>query len=734
MPVSPVTPSQSGPPQSHLSDFLRHRQGEIVADWTGRVRSLSPTLELSDAAIIDHLPAILARIADVVASFQRAQSVSLGKLPEHHAVDRLGRGFDLDQIVIEYSLLRRCILDRWKTEIGPTIDLGELGNLDTAFDESIRLSTVRYAQAREKLLKALDRVSEAALGSGDVESFLDDLLRATLDGTESVDTAVVLLREGDILRVRAAVGLEEELQRVYSVRLGEGFAGHVANVGEPVLLRDAAADPIVTSPGILNKGVRALYGVPLVRDGKVIGVAHIGSLTAYEFSEEDKLLFRTMVSRATSVVVKAQLLADLKRTEAAERFLSESSKAFAQSLDYEATLTKIAGLAVPTIADWCVVDLVEDGAIRRVSVAHADPNKRKLAYELDARYPPAPNSATGIANVMRTRRAELHSDIGEADLVAAARDAEHLRILRELGLHAYIIVPIVTREEVVGTIALVTAESHRRYSEADLAVAEELARRAATAIENAWLYREAKNAVTVRERILAIVSHDLRNQLGVISMGADLVARKAAEMRDAADLRKPVETIRRTADSMLRLVGDLLDMASTQSGRFSIEKETLELAPILEEGCESHEPMARVKGVHLKTDVEIGDMRVLGDRARILQVLGNLAGNAIKFSESGGSVTIRAEARDNEALVSVSDTGPGIPREEFENIFEPYRTVQAQGNRGTGLGLFIAKGIVERHGGRIWLESEIGRGSTFFFTLPLVSPSSPAGRLTSAYK
>jgi signal transduction histidine kinase len=170
---------------------------------------------------------------------------------------------------------------------------------------------------------------------------------------------------------------------------------------------------------------------------------------------------------------------------------------------------------------------------------------------------------------------------------------------------------------------------------------------------------------------------------------------------------------------MQQLVDDLLDMASIQAGRFSIETQVLHLASVLDESGQSHEPMARVKGVRLETDVAHCDITVLGDRARLLQVLGNLVGNAIKFSKSGDSVMIRGETRDGEALISVSDTGPGIPRERFDDIFEPYQTVQTQGNRGTGLGLFIAKGIVERHGGRIWLESEIGTGTTFFFTLPL---------------
>ena len=227
------------------------------------------------------------------------------------------------------------------------------------------------------------------------------------------------------------------------MKADEGFAGHVAAEGQPVFLRDAASNPLVKSQAIRDKGVRALYGVPLVRDGKTIGVAHIGSVTAAEFSEEDKLLFRTMASRATSVIVQAQLVADLRRTENAQRFLADASKELAQSLDYQTILGRIAHLAVPAIADWCVVDLVEYGTTRRVSVAHTDPGKEKLAEDLGKRYPTDPNAPAGVPNVVRTGRPEWKPEITEAELTAAAQDPEHRRMLSELGLKAYVIVPII---------------------------------------------------------------------------------------------------------------------------------------------------------------------------------------------------------------------------------------------------------------------------------------------------
>lgn len=337
--------NQLAPPRSRLPDFLRSHRDRIIAHWTERMRSVSPARDLSDAAIADHLPRILSRIAEIGDSVESGKSVSLGDLPRDHAVDRLERGFDLDQIVTEYGLLRRSILDLWEASVGPTLNLSELRTLDTAFDEALRQATVRYAQARERLLKALDRISVAALGSSDLDTFLNHLLRATLESTEAVDTAAVLLREQDKLRVRAAVGLEESVRRGFSIKVGEGFAGRVAAEAQPVFVRDAAADPRIRNHIFREENVRALYGVPLMQNDGVIGVAHIGSVTASEFSDEDKLLFRTMVSRATTVIVQARLLDELRHWDETLRLAVEAAPTATLIVDRHGKITLVNALA-----------------------------------------------------------------------------------------------------------------------------------------------------------------------------------------------------------------------------------------------------------------------------------------------------------------------------------------------------------------------------------------------------
>ena len=700
-----------------LSDFLRLNQSEIIAEWSSQVRSLPPARELSERAIVDHLPGILARIADMVEAVHTGGEVSLEETPKQHATDRLQRGFDLDEIVMEYGLLRRTILDVWEARAGGRIALPEVRKFHAAFDESIKQSAIRYAQAREKLLRALDRVYDAALASGDLDQFLGNLLQVVLEGTEAADSCIIFLRDGDLLRARAAVGLEQQLSHAYNLQIGESFAGKVVQERRPLSLSHASEDPLVKNPAIRGSGIRALYGVPMVHGEDVIGVAQFGSKSAFEFSEEDKLLFRSAVSRATSSVVKAEAFSELARSEAAQRFLSVAGHEFSKSLDFEATLIKIAYLAVPAIADWCVVDRRESDRIRRVAAAHADPAKTWIAKAIGERYPTDPRDERGVARVFRTGKAEWQAEIADADLAVYARDAGHLEMLRAVGLKSVIIVPVAIQGEVNCTITLVTAESGRRYSDSDIRVAGQLADRAAAALENARLYATAQHAIFVREQILAMVAHDLRNQLMIIGTGAAVLTQKP-ESAGADRIQKIAERIIPTIGTMRRLLDDLVDMGAIEAGKLSFNPESVAVTDILKEVYETCHPAAHESGLEVKLELCCSTLRVQADPKRIMQVLSNLVGNAVKFTPPGGTVTLRADLEDSLVRFAVCDTGPGIAEADLSTLFEPYSIVEHRARTGSGLGLYIAKRIVTEHGGRLWAASEVGKGSAFYFTLP----------------
>ena len=230
-----------------------------------------------------------------------------------------------------------------------------------------------------------------------------------------------------------------------------------------------------------------------------------------------------------------------------------------------------------------------------------------------------------------------------------------------------------------------------------------------------------REAARLREEILAVVSHDLRNPLGAIRMSAEILLRRGPEPRD----RKQLDTIQRSADRMERLITDLLDVANIKAGRFAVEPQDLDLCPLIDEAVDAHLPLAQAKGVTLRR--ELTDPCVLAtlDRGRTFQILSNLLGNAIKFCSAGDTIVVRAGPGSGGAQVSVADTGPGIPEADLQRIFEPYWSDRSRSKQGTGLGLFISKGIVEAQGGRIWVESRPGDGATFHFTLPLARPHRP---------
>ena len=263
------------------------------------------------------------------------------------------------------------------------------------------------------------------------------------------------------------------------------------------------------------------------------------------------------------------------------------------------------------------------------------------------------------------------------------------------------------------------AEAKGATAERDRIIAETLrAKYEALAVENAGLYEQAQQAVRVREQILAVVSHDLKNPLGTILMATAVLAKGGDPDERQGELTQTVGRIQRAAKRMLRLIEDLLDFASIEAGRLSIRRQPQDPGSMIQETLANFESVAQEKRMRLTAEVEPKLQKLDCDRDRILQVLSNLVGNATKATPEGGHVTIRVETRGHEFLFAVSDNGLGISETEKKHLFERYWRSGGVQYKGTGLGLSIARGIVSAHGGRIWAESEFGRGATFFFTVP----------------
>jgi signal transduction histidine kinase len=353
-------------------------------------------------------------------------------------------------------------------------------------------------------------------------------------------------------------------------------------------------------------------------------------------------------------------------------------------------------------------------------VAFADETKQQQLEERILRAVPQREGSTPQARVLESGEPLLWTNVRvpAPDWVSGADHAELLQVTETKSL---MVVPLITRGKTLGALTLAAAESDRQFSDRDLALAEEVAYRMTMAIDNARLLKQAQQATRARDNLLSIVSHDLKNPLAVIRMAVDMLP---PEQTNHGPTLNPQSAIRRAAARMQRLIEDLLDTACIDAERLSIEPAPVAVLPLVSEMLETLEPAAAGKSVLLVSELPADLPAVYADRTRIQQVLSNLLGNAIKFTPEGGSVTVRVTPEQDAATFSVVDTGPGILESHLPHLFDRFWRAPRTARLGTGLGLFIAKGIVEAHGGRIWVETKLGAGSTFCFTLPITWPGS----------
>jgi PAS domain S-box-containing protein len=495
------------------------------------------------------------------------------------------------------------------------------------------------------------------------------------------------------------------------------------------------------------------------------------SVRAVPVMDEETGRVREWVGATTDVT-------EARRVEEGRDFIAEASRVLTSSLDYEQTLAAVARLAVPVLADWCAVDvLTEDGELRRLAVQHTDPGKVRLVQEIERRWPTPPDAPHGLANVVRTGQAELVPHIPASLLEENAQDAEHLRLVRELGLRSYVCVPLVARGKVLGALSLVHAESGRAYDAADLAVAEELARRAAVAIDNARLFGESEEARSQLEQqtgeleeaqaememahdelqhayedlaertrdaerareaadeanaakssFLATMSHELRTPLNAIAGYTQLLEMGIhGPVSDAQ--REALEKIHRNQTHLLGLINDVLNFAKIEAGQVQYALQDVGLDATLAAVEALVEPQIRARGLAYRYLHGDPAVTVRADRERLEQVVLNLLTNAVKFTEPGGRVEMAWEVEGRWARIHVRDTGRGIPADKLEAIFEPFVQVDpalTRATEGTGLGLAISRDLARAMRGDLTARSAEGQGSTFTLTLPLGHPQPAA--------
>jgi PAS domain S-box-containing protein len=418
--------------------------------------------------------------------------------------------------------------------------------------------------------------------------------------------------------------------------------------------------------------------------------------------------------------------------EAAERrlaFLAEASARLAGSLDVEATLGTIAELAVPALADWCFVEVLENGVVRQAAVAHSRPELVRFARELISRFPIDLNAGYGTGKVLRTGEPELVPDISDETLVAVAQDDEHLRLLRSTGLRSSISVPLMDQGgRPVAVLSLVSSDSGRRYGESDLAMAMEVARRAGAALANARLVEaeraaraEAESASRTKSQFLANMSHELRTPLNAIAGHVQLIEMGIyGPVSDAQ--HDALVRVERAQRHLLGLINDVLNYARIEAGRVEYDVAPVLVQDVFTDVLPMVESQVGAKSLTLERmpadDPGAEPVHVWADRDKLGQILLNVLSNAVKFTPEGGRITVALAEDDGPSHVTlrITDTGVGIPADKLDAVFEPFVQVRSDYTRqveGTGLGLAISRDLARGMGGDLRVTSRLGAGSTF---------------------
>jgi PAS domain S-box-containing protein len=504
---------------------------------------------------------------------------------------------------------------------------------------------------------------------------------------------------------------------------------------EPIVAEDVQADPMLADrrAAYEREGIKSMLAIPLTIRGEISGTLVLYHRSPHKFSEVETQTAHALGNLAAGAITTAELYDEQQRSHELATFLAAAGSALGNSLDHMATLRTVAEMAVPRISDWCAVDLInEEGEVERLVLAHVDPAKVEFALAFQERYPDDPNSRYSVAEVIRTGEALMIERVTDEMLLAAARCEDHLKGLRSLDVKSVMIVPLIARGRRLGALTFASAESGRVYTAADLRFAEDVASRAAMAVDNARAYEEAQRANRLKDDFLATLSHELRTPLNAI-LGYARMLRTGVMGPEKQG--RALEVLERSAVSLTQIVEDVLDVSRITSGKIRLNLQPVKLQVVVNDAVATVLPAAEAKGIAIVTDLDPDVPIVRGDPDRLQQVVWNLMSNAVKFTPTSGRVEVRVTRSDGCARVSVTDTGIGFAPEFAPHMFERFRQADsgfARTHGGLGLGLAIARHLIEMHGGTIDASSEgTGKGATFSVELPLARSAhrEPVGAL-----
>ena len=560
-------------------------------------------------------------------------------------------------------------------------------------EEALAAAEARHADLRQRLV-ALVAASGTLFGSPKMHDVLPALVVLARTLLRADGYAVWLLDQREKQwRIGASHGISEAFSRM----LVESFRGEdVSAVAftEPLIVSSVADTPLLEdrARALRQEGIESMMAVPLTIGGHGTGTLVFYYRTPHEFDEVEVQTARALGNLAAAAITSAELFEAQRRSrEQAERanrqtaFLAEASAALGSSLDYEETLRTVAQLAVPQIADWCAVDVVDEhGEVQRLAVSHIDSAQ-------------ASSAGSAVAEVIGFGTALMRPNV--------------------------IVVPLTAHRRTFGALTFVYADSARTYSDVDFRFAHDMAYRAALAVENARAYRQVQAANRAKDEFLATLSHELRTPLNAV-LGWARMLRGGAVSQEK--MSRAFEVVERNALAQLDLVEDLLDLSRVITGKFRLDVQPVNLTATINAAVEAIQPAATAKGISVKVDAGPDESLIAGDEARLQQVIWNLLSNAIKFTLRGGRVTVALRRHESQFEIEVSDTGEGIEPAVLPYVFDRFRQGDSgttRAHQGLGLGLAIVRHIVELHGGRVDVASPgKGQGATFMISLPFVQP------------
>lgn len=660
--MSPTPEIDRNQQSRELSAMLRLHREEILTQWARLCRENAKARTLTDEQLLDHLPKLLDKLASGVEAASEGLDTQVPvKESQAHTFHRLDAGFDLPDITQEYALLRRVVFSILNKH-APHLVVGGFDVIGHAIDASVTESVEYYVRVRHRTLEALDQVAQVVTGPGELDAILHKLLTVTMQTIPSVDAVTLLLRQGDQLKVKAQLGVMAERDPKFSLKVGEGFAGTIAQTRQPMFLPAAHIAPIVRSEFIKERNIKAMYGVPMIRGAEVVGVAHMASLTAREFADEDLLLFRTVAERATGVVVQSDLMA---RERAARSFL-------------ETVIGSIGEGVVVTDAQGQVI-LASEGAARIFGTSRD--SLEVSAENFDQRFRPrTPDGAP--------KRSPVLDALGGVEVAPEERLVTDSR-----GQDHYVLVssaPVRTDGVISGAVVLFVDLTERRQLEDEL-----------------------RRMVAFRERLMGIVGHDLRSPLYAITLANQLVL---AHEDAPAWARTSAVRVKRSADRMSRMVSDLLDFTRIQAhSTLPIEPKRVDLCELVRDTVDE---LSIAHPGRISLRLECGRSYGLWDADRLVQVVTNLVNNAIEHGSASAPIEVAVHDEPDQVKLQVTNQGESIPPELMPQLFDPFRRAGGEARAGgLGLGLFIVSEVARAHGGSVQGASKDG-ATTFTVTLP----------------